>query len=88
MVLHVDDDDFLKAHEVLGDHQILVGGLRAADTRMKKFEDIKDDIKRVIDTCAPGGGFIFTTDKAMVTPGDVNPTLIECFNFANEYSSK
>lgn len=88
VVLHVDDDDFLKAHEVLGDHQILVGGLRATDTRMKKFEDIKDDIKRVIDTCAPGGGFIFTTDKAMVTPGDVNPTLIECFNFAHEYSSK
>jgi len=88
VVLHIDDDDFLKAHEVLGDHQILVGGLRATDTRMKKFEDIKDDIKRVIDTCAPGGGFIFTTDKAMVTPGDVNPTLIECFNFAHEYSKK
>lgn len=88
VVLHVDDDDFLKAHELLGDHQILVGGLKATDTRMKKFEDIKDDIKRVIDTCAPGGGFIFTTDKAMVTPGDVNPTLIECFNFAHEYSKK
>ena len=72
VVLHVDDDDFLKA----------------TDTRMKKFEDIKDDIKRVIDTCAPSGGFIFTTDKAMVTPGDVNPTLIECFNFAHEYSKK
>jgi len=88
LVLHVDDDDFLKAHEVLGGHQILCGGLKAADTRLKKFEDIKDDIKRVVDTCAPGGGILFSTDKAMLTPGDVNPTLIECVNFAHEYSKK
>lgn len=88
LVLHVDDDDFLKVHEVLGNHQILVGGLKLADTRLKKFEDIKDDIKRVIDTCAPGGGFLFGTDKGFLTPGDVNRTLIECHNFAHEYSSK
>lgn len=88
VVLSVDDDDFLKVHERLGNHQILVGGLKAADTRLKKFEDIKDNIKRVIDTCAPGGGFLFSADKAFVTPGDINPTLIECYNFAHEYSSK
>ena len=88
LVLAVDDDDFLKAHEVLGNHQILCGGLKLADTRLRKFADIKDDIKRVIDTCAPGGGFLFSPDKGFLTPGDVNPTLIECFNFAHEYSSK
>lgn len=88
LVLGVDDDDFLKVHEVLGNHQIISGGLKLADTRLKKFEDIKDDIKRVIDTCAPGGGFLFATDKGLLTPGDVNPTLIEAYNFAHEYSSK
>lgn len=88
VVLVVDDDDFLKVHERLGHHQILCGGLKMADTRLKKFEDIKDDIKRVIDTCAPGGGFLFNSDKNLLTPGDVNPTLIECYNFAHEYSSK
>ena len=54
----------------------------------KKFEDIKDHIKKVVDTCAPGGGFVFMPDKAFVTPGDVNPTLFECYNFAHEYSKK
>lgn len=88
LVLGVDDDDFLEVHKVLGNHQILCGGLKAADTRLKKFDDIKDDIKRVIDTCAPGGGFLFCTDKSFLAPGDVNPTLIECYNFAHEYSSK
>lgn len=88
VVLSVDDDDILKANEVLGGHQILCGGLKLADTRLKPFEQIKDNIKRVIDTCAPGGGFLFCTDKGFLTPGDVNPTVIECLNFAHEYSSK
>lgn len=87
-VLHVDDYDFIKANEVLGEHQILVGGLKSADVRLKSFDQIKDDVKRVIDTCAPGGGFLFTTDKTWISPGDVNETLIEAFNFAHEYSRK
>lgn len=88
LVLNVDDDDFLEVHRRLGDHQILCGGLKLAETRLKTFEQMKDDVKRVIDTCAPGGGLIFCPDKGFVTPGDVNPTLIECLNFAHEYSSK
>lgn len=88
VVLAVDDDDFLEVHKHLGHHQIVCGGLKLADTRLKKFDAIKDDIKRVIDTCAPGGGFLFNTDKGFLTPGDVNQTLIECYNFAHEYSSK
>ena len=87
-ILAVDDDDVFDIYERVGHHQIICGGLRLADTRLKKFEDIRDDIKRVIDTCAPGGGFLFMTDKAFVTPGDVNKTLIECYNFAHEYSKK
>jgi len=88
LILNVDDDDILKVNEVLGDHQILCGGLKLGDTRLKTFDQMKDDIKRVIDTCAPGGGFIFSADKGFLTPGDVNPTLIECYNFAHEYSKK
>lgn len=88
LVLNVDDDDILKVHARLGDHQILCGGLKLADTRLKTFDQMKDDVKRVIDTCAPGGGFIYSADKGFLTPGDVNPTLIECYNFAHEYSSK
>lgn len=86
-VLHVDDDDFLKVHEVLGHHQILCGGLKSADTMLKSFDQIKDDVKRVIDTCAPGGGFLFSTDKCWITPNDMNQNLVDAYNFAHEYSS-
>lgn len=87
-VLHVDDDDILKANAELGHHQILCGGLKTADTRLKSFEQIKDDVKRVIDTCAPGGGFLFCTDKCWIAPGDVNQTLIDTYNFVHEYSKR
>lgn len=87
-ILHVDDDDMCKANAELGHHQILCGGLKSADTRLKSLNEIKDDIKRVIDECAPGGGFLFCTDKAWIAPGDVNQTLIDAYNFAQEYSKK
>ena len=87
-VLHVDDDDILKVHELLGDHQIICGGLKIAETRMKTFEQIKDDTMRIIDTCAPGGGFLYSTDKTWIAAGDVNQTLIDAYNFVHEYSKK
>lgn len=87
-VLHVDDDDIFKAKAELGHHQILVGGLKSSDVRLKTFDQIKDDIKRVVDTCAPGGAFLFCTDKSWIAPGDVNQNLIDAYNFVHEYTSK
>ena len=87
-LLHVDDDDILKVKAELGHHQIVIGGLKTADTRLKTFDQIKDDIKRVVDICAPGGGFLFSTDKCWITPGDVNQNLIDAYNFVHEYTSK
>ncbi len=87
VILHVDDDDIVQAKKEIGDWQIIAGGLKLTDVRMKTFDQIKDDIKRVIDECAPGGGFIYTTDKAWIASGDCNQTLVEAFNFAHEYSA-
>lgn len=87
-VLHIDDDDIIKAHEIVGDCQIICGGLKVADTRMKTFDQIKDETMRIIDTCAPGGGFLYSTDKTWIAAGDVNQTLIDAFNFVHTYSSK
>ncbi|MCC8046041.1 MAG: hypothetical protein LIP12_11155 [Clostridiales bacterium] len=88
VILHVDDDDIIKAKKEIGDWQIIAGGLKSAECRMKTFDQIKDDVKRVIDECAPGGGFIFTLDKAAIAPGDINQTVIDAYNFVHEYSSK
>ncbi len=88
LILHVDDDDIIQAKKEIGDWQIIAGGLKLADCRMKSFDQIKDDVKRVIDACAPGGGFIFTLDKCALTPGDINQTVIDAYNFVHEYTSR
>ena len=85
-ILHIDDDDIIKAKEVLGDYQIIEGGLKMASVRTDSPEKIKDDVKKIIDACQPGDGFLFCTDKAWIAPGDVNQNLIDAYNFAHEYS--
>lgn len=45
-----------------------------------------DYAKRVIDELAPGGGFIFTTDKIWNSPTDICPNLFEVYEFAHAYS--
>lgn len=87
-ILHIDDDDICQAKKELGDHQIIEGGLKVAAVRTESIDKIKDDIKRVIDVCAPGDGFLFCTDKAWISPGDVNQNLIDAYNFVHEYSMK
>lgn len=85
-ILHIDDDDIIKVKEVLGDYQIIEGGLKMASVRTDSPEKIKDDVKKIIDACQPGDGFLFCTDKAWIAPGDVNQNLIDAYNFAHEYS--
>lgn len=87
-ILHVDDDDLFEAYEALGQHQIIMGGIRMSDIRTGSIDGLKDKVKKIIDTCAPGGGFLFCSDKAWIAPGDVNQTLIDVYNFAHEYSKK
>ena len=87
-ILHVDDDDLFEAYQALGHHQIIMGGTRIATLRTGTKEAIQDEAKKIIDTCAPGGAFVFCTDKAWIAPGDVNQNLVDTFNFVHEYSKK
>ena len=87
-VLVADEDDIFTLHDRLGQHQILIDGVKLLDTRMDNAEKAIDNGKRVIDHCAPGGGFILTTDKAWVTPGDINHTLVDVMNSLHNYSRK
>ena len=87
-ILHVDDDDIVQAKKDIGDCQILEGGIKLAKIMASDIEDIKAEVRRVIDACAPGEGFLFCTDKAWIGPRDVNQNLIDCYNYEHEYSKK
>ena len=87
-VIIVDDDDIFEVNKKIGANQILGGGIKIQNIRLNSLQNNIDYAKKVIDECAPGGGFLFASDKWWSCKGDVNDTLLKVFNFAHEYTSK
>ena len=85
-VINVEDDDVIETYEKIGHHHIICGGGRLTDIRLNSLEYNIDQAKKVIDACAPGKGFIFTTDKSWCCKGDINQTLIDLYKFVKEYA--
>lgn len=85
-VIMVDDDDVIEVKHTVGVNQIIGGGIKLQNIRLSSFDENKDYAKKIIDSCAPGGGFIFTSDKSCTCTGDINQNLIDIFNFAHEYT--
>ncbi|MBF7097667.1 uroporphyrinogen decarboxylase family protein [Alkalibacter mobilis] len=81
----LEKDDIFKAKDKIGDTLAICGGIELGTLRASKSECI-EVAKRVIDKCAPGGGFMFCTDKALLTPGDVKlENLIAVNEFVHSY---
>lgn len=53
--------DMAEAKKVLGGHSCIMGNVPAVMLSYGKPEEVKDYCKWLIDTCAPGGGFIMDT---------------------------
>ncbi len=87
-ILMLDDDDLFETNRAIGDWQLIAGGAKLSRLRMDSRGENLDYAKRAIDECAPGGGFLFGTDRCWISPGDVNQNMIDVFNFAHEYSKK
>lgn len=56
-----EEVDIAKAKKILGDTACICGNLPTADLIYGKKEDIIEKTKRMLDVCAPGGGFIMDT---------------------------
>lgn len=82
----IEHDDIVKAKSLIGDKITLVGGM---PTHMLKFSSESECVeyaKKIIDKCAPGGGFIFSTDKSLLSTQDVNPENLRAVNnIVHEY---
>lgn len=82
----MEKDDILEAKKKIGDTVAIAGGIGLDMLRSASKEECLSQVKKVIDHCAPGGGFIFTTDKSLLAPGDANIEVYsEVTHFAHEY---
>ncbi|MCL1914434.1 MAG: hypothetical protein FWG10_11325 [Eubacteriaceae bacterium] len=88
VVVMVDDDDIFELNKIIGHHQVLTGGALLQNLKLQTKDKVIDYAKRVIDEVAPGGGFMFTTNKMWVCKGDINQNMLDVFNFAHEYGRK
>ncbi|MCL1913778.1 MAG: hypothetical protein FWG10_07880 [Eubacteriaceae bacterium] len=83
-----DDDEILELNKIVGHHHSFIGGVKMQNIKLQPLQKNLDYAKRVIDECAPGGGFVFGCNKAWVCKGDINQNLVDVYNFANEYGRK
>ena len=60
-IYHFEKCDMARAKKVLGDVACISGGFPVYLLHYGTKEQVVDEVKRLIDICAPGGGFIFET---------------------------
>ena len=81
-----EHDDLRKAKKVLGKNMCIAGGMPCYMLNYGKKQECIDYAKALIDDLAPGGGYIFTTDKIPHSPNDANPENLKAVNdFVFEY---
>lgn len=87
VILQPEEDDYYDVYpKYFKDKMTMCGGIRLNTIKCGTTEQCKDEIKRAIDTFAPGGGFILANDRAFMSKNDADPNrLKELYAFAREY---
>ncbi|GFZ24359.1 hypothetical protein CMETHOX_22820 [Lacrimispora indolis] len=81
-----EEDDLRKVKKELGDTMAIAGGLPTYMLNYGTKQECIDCAKGLIDDLAPGGGYIFTTDKILHSSNDANPENLKAVNeFVYEY---
>lgn len=65
VIYHFEDVDMKAAKNLLGNIACISGNLPSAMLEFGKKEDVINYCKYLIDTCAPGGGYIFDTNSCI-----------------------
>ena len=64
---HFEEVDMAVAKSKLGSIACIAGGFRSTLLDWGTPEQVRDEVKRLIDICAPGGGFIFSPSAGINT---------------------
>ena len=82
----IEATDIAKAKREIGDNIAIIGGLPLELMKTGTKQECIDQAKRVIDECAPGGGFMLCTNKGILSPNDISvENLVAVNEFAREY---
>jgi len=65
VVWHFETMDMAYAKKVLGDNACIAGNLPASILCTGTPQQVKESCRKLIETCAPGGGYILTGAASM-----------------------
>ena len=83
---HFETVDMVEAKKVLGNIACISGCMSHTTLNFGTPEQVRDEAKFLIDTCAPGGGFIFETSSGLDYCSHANVEAM--FETVREYGKK
>ncbi|HCX63683.1 MAG TPA: hypothetical protein DHN33_00535 [Eubacteriaceae bacterium] len=85
----VEADDIFKMKKLVGDNICLVGGMPIEKLKYGTVDDCKDYAKKLVDELGPGGGYVFSSTREMLTKTDVNwENYTATYEMVHEYGKK
>ncbi|AOT71494.1 uroporphyrinogen decarboxylase family protein [Geosporobacter ferrireducens] len=82
LIAAFERDDVMKAKKLIGDTVTISGGMPIDKLKYGTKQECIDHAKMIVDHCAPGGGYIFSTNMVLLSGGDIN---VENFKAVNEF---
>lgn len=64
-VVHFENCDMAEAKRLVGDHCCISGGFNDQLLTRSTPDKVADEVKRLLDICAPGGGYMFDVNCTM-----------------------
>lgn len=85
-IVMLENDNIFEAKKEIGDIVTLAGGLNLEILKYGTKEMCIENAKKLIDVCGPGGGYICSTNKVLISGKDVNPENMRVtFEYINEH---
>lgn len=65
VLVHFENCDMKKAKKIVGDHCCITGGFSSRLLAAGSPETVEEEVKKLLDLCAPGGGYMFDLDMTI-----------------------
>ncbi|KPU44896.1 uroporphyrinogen decarboxylase (URO-D) [Oxobacter pfennigii] len=86
VILNIEKEDPIKIKKKYGHHIVIEAGIPFTAYRYKSNQECLDMAKRIIDECAPGGGFIFGAEFGGLSAADLcKENMSAVFQLVHDY---
>jgi hypothetical protein len=86
IIVILEQDNVFKAKKLIGNNVTICGSVPTSLLRFGSKQECLTYAGELLDACAPAGGFMVTTERTLLSAGDVNPDNLRAVNqFVHDY---